>query len=177
MEGGKGICCHPAPEESGEAFPPGAILIVPLRIASGVRMKILEAWARGVPVLATPEAAAGLEAQDGRELLLFRDAEELVSCLRRLRDEPALSSRMIEDGRTRLERHHSSQKVATGLIRVYEAVLARLCAHPCEVVVLATGPPEVGAAIEAAGFEPHVVERLGWLTRGTFVRPPPPRHR
>jgi len=121
----KGICCHPAPEDSREAFPPGSLLIVPLRIASGVRMKILEAWARGVPVLATPEAAAGLEAEGGRELLLFRDAEELVACLRRLRDEPRLSSRLTANGRARLEGRHNATRVAAGLVRVYETVLAR----------------------------------------------------
>lgn len=125
VEGREGVRCHPAPEDSGEAFPPGSILVVPLRIASGVRMKILESWARAVPVLATPEAAAGLEAQDGRELLLFRDAEELVPCLRRLRDEPALASRLTENGRKRLQEKHSPAEVAAGLIRVYEAVLAR----------------------------------------------------
>jgi glycosyltransferase involved in cell wall biosynthesis len=66
----EGVETHPAPADSREAFAPGAILVVPLRIASGIRMKILEAWARGLPVVATPEAAAGLEAEDGRELLL-----------------------------------------------------------------------------------------------------------
>ena len=69
-------------------FPPGAILVVPLRIASGIRMKILEAWARGVPVVATPEAVCGLDGTDGEEFLLARDGPEFAAAIQRLRQEP-----------------------------------------------------------------------------------------
>ena len=41
------------------AFAPGSILVVPLAVASGVRMKILEAWARGVAVVAQPRRRGG----------------------------------------------------------------------------------------------------------------------
>ena len=61
---------HPSPSESRQLFCDGAILVVPLRVASGIRMKILEAWARGIPVVATPQAASGLDARDGDEVLL-----------------------------------------------------------------------------------------------------------
>jgi hypothetical protein len=36
-------------------------------------MKILEAWAWIMPVVATPETAAGLEIEDLREVLIARD--------------------------------------------------------------------------------------------------------
>src|SRR4030095_13432302 len=69
---------HAAPADSREAFAPGAVMVVPVTFGSGVRMKILEAWARGLPVVATPAAAEGLEAEDGRDLLLVRNASEFV---------------------------------------------------------------------------------------------------
>ncbi|HLJ43399.1 MAG TPA: glycosyltransferase, partial [Candidatus Binataceae bacterium] len=65
---------HAPPADSSAVFAAGAVLVVPLRVASGVRVKILEAWARGVPVVATPQAAEGLEATDGAQLMLARDA-------------------------------------------------------------------------------------------------------
>ena len=49
---------------------------IPLRAGSGTRIKILEAWAAGVPVVASRIAAEGLPYADGRDLLL---AEELVA--------------------------------------------------------------------------------------------------
>src|SRR3954447_22865589 len=94
-----GIAVHPPPEDSAEVYAPGSILAVPLRIASGVRIKILEAWARGVPVVATPAALAGLEAEDGREALVARDASEFAQAIARLHQEPGLAAALVEAGR------------------------------------------------------------------------------
>jgi glycosyltransferase involved in cell wall biosynthesis len=115
----EGLELHPAPRESREAFPAGAVLVVPLSVASGVRMKILEAWARGVPVVATPTAAAGLEATDGRELLLAPDAPGFVAALRRLHDEPALRPALTAAGRDLLHRRHDPAAVAAALAAIY----------------------------------------------------------
>jgi hypothetical protein len=120
-----GAVHHPAPQDSAEAFAPGSILAVPLRIASGVRMKILEAWARGVPVVGTPAAVAGLEAEDGRELLVAADALDFARAVARLHREPGLAGRLVEEGRrARLERHDPARVVAD-LLEVYREVLGR----------------------------------------------------
>ena len=67
-----------------QLYEPGTVLIVPLLGGSGTRVKILEAWSLGVPVIATPQGAAGLGARDGVELLLARTPEEWASACRRL---------------------------------------------------------------------------------------------
>lgn len=76
-----GVVPHPPPADTRDAFAPNAILVVPLRIASGIRMKILEAWARGVPVVATPEAAAGLEVEEGREMMVASSGEAFTQAV------------------------------------------------------------------------------------------------
>ncbi len=114
-----GIVQHEAPADSREAFAPGAILVLPLRIASGVRIRILEAWARGLPVVATPEAVAGLDAEDGRELLVARTAAELVAALRRLREDPGLAPRLVEAGRAALARGHDLEACTARLEEIY----------------------------------------------------------
>jgi hypothetical protein len=117
-----GAVHHPAPRDSAEAFAPGSILAVPLRIASGVRMKILEAWARGVPVIGTPAAVSGLAAEDGRELLVAADASSFARAVARLHREPGLAGRLVEEGRrARLERHDPARVVAD-LLDVYREV-------------------------------------------------------
>ncbi len=118
------IAVRPAPRDSDEAFAPGSILAVPLRIASGVRMKVLEAWARGVPVVGTPEALAGLEAVDGREALVARDAAGFARAIGRLQGEPELVVRLVEEGRRALLERHDPGRVAADLLAAYEA------AHP-----------------------------------------------
>lgn len=109
---------HPAPRDSREAFPSGGVFAVPLRAASGVRMKILEAWARGVPVVATPAAAAGLEAEDA--VRIAADAEEFAAAIEGLasRDD---ATKLVEGGRAALARFHDPGAVAERLRGVLRA--------------------------------------------------------
>jgi hypothetical protein len=115
----EGVVGLPAPPDSREVFAEGAVLVVPLHVASGVRMKILEAWARGVPVVSTPAGARGLEATDGRELLLAGDPGAFALALRRLHAEPGLAAAMVAAGRDRLAEHHDPGAVGTRLAEVY----------------------------------------------------------
>jgi hypothetical protein len=120
-----GVELHSPPKDSREAFPPGSIQVVPLRIASGIRMKILEAWARGVPVVSTPEAAAGLEAVDGRELLIARTGTELAGRIAQLVDDPDGTRSLREAGHRALRARHEPAAVAAALTAVYRGVRRR----------------------------------------------------
>ena len=100
-----------------------AILVVPLRIASGIRMKILEAWARGVPVVATPEAVCGLDGTDGNEFLLARDGSEFAAAIKRLHQEPNLRQKLVDGGRSAVAVRFEPDMVASMLEATYlEAV-------------------------------------------------------
>jgi glycosyltransferase involved in cell wall biosynthesis len=81
MAASAGVSFHSPPADSREAFAPGSILVVPLFVASGVRMKILEAWARGIPVVATPAAAGGLPLGDASGLVIAPDASGMAEGL------------------------------------------------------------------------------------------------
>ena len=108
-----GVSGHEAPADSRDAFAPGSIFVVALRAASGVRMKILEAWARGAPVVATPAAAAGLESTEGT--LLAADAGEFVAALESLVGRPDSIRRLTDFGRRDLARFHDPAAVAARL--------------------------------------------------------------
>ena len=112
---------HPPPRDSAEAYAPGSVLAVPLRFASGVRIKILEAWARGVPVVATPAALSGLEAEDGREALVAASPQAFAGSIGRLHREPDLAASLIEAGKRALRERHEPGRIARKLIAEYEA--------------------------------------------------------
>ena len=109
---GAGIDFHPAPAESRDCFPPGALLAAPLAVASGVRMKILEAWARGVPAVASPVAAAGLDAESPRALAIADTPAEWVAALVELHRSKDLRAARIAAGRAILRRVHAPERVA-----------------------------------------------------------------
>jgi len=112
---------HPSPSDSRHIFCNGAILVVPLRIASGIRMKIIEAWARGIPVVATPEAVRGLEAGNGRELLLAQNGHEFASAIRRLNEETGLRLQLTEAGRNMVATRHDPAHIVSLLEETYQA--------------------------------------------------------
>lgn len=115
----EGVEAHPPPSDSREVFAPGSVMVVPLRIGSGVRMKILEAWARGVPVVASPQAVRGLDAADGRDVLVAREVGEFVRVSCRLHGETGLADRLVAGGRARLRERHHPARVTEDLVRLY----------------------------------------------------------
>lgn len=55
--------------------------IVPLRQGSGTRLKILEAFAAGVPVVSTSIGVEGIDAEDGVHLVVAETADEMASAI------------------------------------------------------------------------------------------------
>jgi hypothetical protein len=118
------ITWHGTPRDSGEAFGVGSILLLPMRIASGVRMRLLEAWARGVPVIASVAAVEGLDTADGRDVLLAANAYGFGEAGARLASNPELRARLIEGGRATLARWHDRGAVAQATIAAYREAMA-----------------------------------------------------
>ncbi|HCY86275.1 MAG TPA: TIGR03087 family PEP-CTERM/XrtA system glycosyltransferase [Desulfobacteraceae bacterium] len=54
------------------------IVVVPLRIARGIQNKVLEAMAMARPVIASPSAADGIGAEDGRHLITAQTSQEFA---------------------------------------------------------------------------------------------------
>ena len=120
---GPGIEGHPRPAASVDAFPDGAMAVVPLRIASGANVRILEAWARGLAVVATPIAAAGVDPGDGAAIAVAATPAEFVAAFGRLASDPEGRRRAVAAGRAALAAHHDPATLAAGLERVYQTAI------------------------------------------------------
>ena len=85
------------------------IAVVPLRIGSGTRLKILESFAHRIPVVSTTVGADGLDVEDGVHLLLADRPEEFAGACRRLIEDRALARRLVDAAERRyLERYEWS---------------------------------------------------------------------
>jgi len=74
-------------EDLRAAYAQASCAVVPLLAGGGSPLKFIEALAYGLPVIATPHAAAGLQVRDGEHCLIADGAERFAAALVRvLRD-------------------------------------------------------------------------------------------
>ena len=101
-----------------------AAAVVPLRAAGGVRMKILEGMALGVPIVSTTIGAEGLGLEDGCELLIGDTPQQLADAAIRLVRDSALRERLSRQARATALRRFSWESVGRRLEEIYASVLA-----------------------------------------------------
>jgi glycosyltransferase involved in cell wall biosynthesis len=95
------------------------MLVVPLRIGGGSRLKILEALAAGVPVVSTRVGAEGLDLEPGRHLDVVEGVEELAEAVVRACRDPGGARRRAEAGRARVLRLYEWDALAARLEQLW----------------------------------------------------------
>ncbi|HWO35585.1 MAG TPA: glycosyltransferase, partial [Candidatus Acidoferrum sp.] len=82
-------------EDVRPLYASAAAVVVPLRVGSGTRLKILEAMAAGVPVVSTRLGAEGIDATHDVHLLLADDRAEMVAAINQIVSSPPIRSRLV----------------------------------------------------------------------------------
>lgn len=113
------ISFHSPSTPTAELFDPRATLLVPLDVGSGLRIKILDAFSRRVPVVASSCAAAGLHDEPRHALSLVRHEVEWPEVVAALGDRE-LRTRQVERGLAHLRAHHDPQTIGQELIAHYQ---------------------------------------------------------
>lgn len=103
-------------------FSNSSVVVVPLRKASGTRLKILDAWAMGKAVVSTRLGAQGLHTLDQQNILLADNPQEFAACVLRLLANPAERQRLGQAGRQTVETHYSWNNTAQELDAAYHSL-------------------------------------------------------
>jgi sugar transferase (PEP-CTERM/EpsH1 system associated) len=101
----------------------GAIAIAPLRIARGTQNKILESMAMGIPVVATPNAAKGIQAVPGRDLLVAATPQAFANHVLALLHNADLRRSLSDAARKQVEQAH----LWPGAMKILDHTLAEQC--------------------------------------------------
>ena len=82
------------------------VVVAPLRIARGIQNKVLEAMAMARPVVASPEAAEGIDAANGKHFLIAADPAEEVEKVAALLADSERAQRLGRAARARMEERY-----------------------------------------------------------------------
>ncbi len=102
-----------------------AVLIVPLRAGGGMRVKILDTWCWGLPIVSTSIGAEGIAIRGGENILIADTADDFAQAVRRVLGNPQLASDLRRNGRQWIEDHYDWRHVYTAWDNVYGQLLRR----------------------------------------------------
>lgn len=106
-----GVICHDHVPDLAPLFAAVRIGIAPLRFGAGVKGKVSQCLALGLPVVATPCAAEGMHLTDGVHALIAEDAAAFAKAIVRLHDDRLLWDTLATNGRQVIESHFSPASV------------------------------------------------------------------
>lgn len=120
---------YPAVEVTGTVpdvrpfYAEALLAIVPLRTGGGTRLKILEAFAAGVPVISTTLGAEGLNLSPGEHFLAADSQTEWVAACSAIANDAPLRKRLIQAGRKLAEDEYDWNVLGGRLVTTYRTWL------------------------------------------------------
>jgi polysaccharide biosynthesis protein PslH len=97
------------------------VAVVPLKNGSGTRLKIIEAWAAGVPVVSTTVGAEGLAITDGEDIRIADGAEAFIEAVTQLFTDSSQADRIARGGRALYESKYTWPSVWRDLSFQFDA--------------------------------------------------------
>jgi glycosyltransferase involved in cell wall biosynthesis len=100
-----------------------SVFVCPIRSGSGVRVKLLEAFATGIPVVSTTIGAEGLARVDGEFCALADDAPGFAAKVVQLLENCQLAHEMAARARQEVERNWDMEVVTRRLVEKYRELI------------------------------------------------------
>ena len=100
------------------------LLVVPLLRGAGIRVKIVDAMAQGIPVATTHKGAQGLD-MEGKGCMVHAHPAEFGAALADLMNHPERLEAMARNGREEVAARFDRQDIAARLIAFYEQHVQR----------------------------------------------------
>ena len=117
-----------------EVIAKAAVCVVPLRIGSGTRLKILEAAAMAKAVVSTHLGAEGLEFADGKEIVLLDEPEKFSEAVASLLADPSRRQALGQAARRRVEETYSPRVLRHTVRQALSKVFGPSCHAPEEKI-------------------------------------------
>ena len=98
------------------------VFVVPLRAGGGMRVKILDAWSQGIPIVSTTIGAEGIICTSGKDIIIADSAEDFARAVLNIMVDDNLAQSLSHCGRQTLEDCYDWQKIYPAWDAVYQQV-------------------------------------------------------
>ena len=98
------------------------VIVMPLRMGSGTRLKVIEALAAGKAVVSTKLGVAGFAVEDGKEVLIGEDSAEFAHQVNRLLADPNLAA-SLKPAAQQFATQYDYRTVIPALNTLYQSLL------------------------------------------------------
>ena len=95
-----------------------ALLVIPVRAGSGMRVRILEALALAMPIVTTTIGVEGIDARNGEEVLISDTPDDFAAAVIRLMGDADLQAKLAVNGRRLAEKTYDWRIVLKKLDQV-----------------------------------------------------------
>ncbi|GIK57642.1 MAG: glycosyl transferase family 1 [Chloroflexota bacterium] len=96
-----------------------AVFIVPLHAGGGMRVKIVDGWSWGLPIVSTTIGAEGIAYTHGHDILIADNAEGFAQATLQLLQQPQKAHQLALAGRQTLESHYDWHKIYPQWAEIY----------------------------------------------------------
>lgn len=117
------ICDENSTLPTEKIFADADILLAPIRIGGGSQYKILEAMAVGTPVVTTKLGIEGIDAKEGREVLVGESSHDLARLTAHLVEDEKLYDSIAQNARLFIEKYYTWDIIVASLEQVYKTVV------------------------------------------------------
>lgn len=101
------------------------VMIVPLLSGSGMRIKIIEAMAHSRCVITTPIGAEGIDAENGKNILIGESPDELKLLILKVMENPDYADTIAKEAYDFTNQKFNNRQIINGLDKFYKQWLQR----------------------------------------------------
>ena len=95
------------------------VFVVPLRAGGGMRVKILDAWVKGVPVVSTSIGAEGIDYSHGKDILIADTPDDFAQAVNRLLTDETLAMELSRAGQETIRKRYDWKSIYPQWDKVY----------------------------------------------------------
>jgi glycosyltransferase involved in cell wall biosynthesis len=116
---------HPEVNVTGYVVDPtpllqkAGVMVVPLRAGGGMRVKILNALAQGLPIVSTTLGSEGILVEHGKHVIIADDPVDFADATIKLLNDPEMASSLGKNGRALIQKRYDYRSACATLERIY----------------------------------------------------------